>query len=242
MVFSPHFDDETLGCGGTIIKKVKADARVQIVFMTDGSTSHCHLIGEEKLKAMRSEEGLNAALTLGVRPEDVTLLGFKEGCLESYRAEAVKMAAELIAEHKPEEVFVPHRREPLLWSADHLETRRVVLEALNVSGRKPVIVEYPVWYWFHWPWVGIQLSDKTYRNIIFKNTFTYSCGRGVHKDFNYCVPIADVLEQKKGALDQHKSQMTRLMQNNRWTILQDVAGGHFLCCFFYDFEFFRLWT
>jgi len=39
-VFSPHPDDETLGCGGTIIKKKRAGAEVKIFYMTDGRKSH----------------------------------------------------------------------------------------------------------------------------------------------------------------------------------------------------------
>ena len=42
--FSPHQDDETLGCGGTIIRKKRMGAEVKIVFMTDGCNSHPHLI------------------------------------------------------------------------------------------------------------------------------------------------------------------------------------------------------
>lgn len=51
-VFSPHSDDETLGCGGTIIKKKRAGAKVKIVFIPDGRKSHSHLISEDELKCM----------------------------------------------------------------------------------------------------------------------------------------------------------------------------------------------
>src|SRR5687768_6580034 len=34
MVFAPHPDDETLGCGGTILQKRRAGASMRIVFMT----------------------------------------------------------------------------------------------------------------------------------------------------------------------------------------------------------------
>jgi LmbE family N-acetylglucosaminyl deacetylase len=50
LIFSPHFDDETLGCGGMIIKKKQIGAKVKIVFMTDGSKSHNHLISEKELQ------------------------------------------------------------------------------------------------------------------------------------------------------------------------------------------------
>ena len=40
MVFAPHPDDETLGCGGTVVKLRRAGVDVHIVFMTDGRHSH----------------------------------------------------------------------------------------------------------------------------------------------------------------------------------------------------------
>jgi hypothetical protein len=46
IIFAPHQDDETLGCGGTIIRKKQAGANLQIVFMTDGCRSHAHLMTE----------------------------------------------------------------------------------------------------------------------------------------------------------------------------------------------------
>src|SRR5687768_14178340 len=36
VVFSPHYDDETLGVGGTVIRKRDCGAIVYLVFMTDG--------------------------------------------------------------------------------------------------------------------------------------------------------------------------------------------------------------
>jgi len=60
-VFSPHPDDETLGCGGTIIKKKRAGAEVKVFFMTDGRKSHSHLISGDKLKCIRAREAFAAS-------------------------------------------------------------------------------------------------------------------------------------------------------------------------------------
>jgi LmbE family N-acetylglucosaminyl deacetylase len=38
LVFAPHPDDETLGCGGTIANRVREGHEVEIFFMTDGRT------------------------------------------------------------------------------------------------------------------------------------------------------------------------------------------------------------
>src|SRR5207248_577693 len=39
IVFAPHQDDEVLGCGGTIVRKLRAGADVTVVFLTDGSAA-----------------------------------------------------------------------------------------------------------------------------------------------------------------------------------------------------------
>lgn len=78
LVFSPHFDDETLGCGGTIIKKKKAGADVKIVFMTDGSKSHKDLIPQDKLMEIRKSEAFAASQSLGLKACDVFPLEFED--------------------------------------------------------------------------------------------------------------------------------------------------------------------
>src|SRR5947209_4351316 len=58
LVFAPHPDDETLGCGGAIVRKKRAGAVVKIVVMTDGSASHPGQIDPDELKKLRAEEML----------------------------------------------------------------------------------------------------------------------------------------------------------------------------------------
>ncbi|HLL52387.1 MAG TPA: PIG-L family deacetylase, partial [Myxococcaceae bacterium] len=79
MVFAPHPDDETLGCGGTILRKRRAGAEVRIAFLTDGAASHAHLVPREALRALREREALEAAGALGVEASRVCWLGFPDG-------------------------------------------------------------------------------------------------------------------------------------------------------------------
>jgi hypothetical protein len=37
LVLAPHMDDETIGCGGAILAHIAGGARVEVVFVTDGS-------------------------------------------------------------------------------------------------------------------------------------------------------------------------------------------------------------
>src|SRR5690606_8940077 len=75
IVVAPHFDDEVLGCGGTMLRKLAAGARLSIVFMTDGGKSHRHLMPSGELARIRSAEAMAAAAAVGIDPSDVTMLG-----------------------------------------------------------------------------------------------------------------------------------------------------------------------
>ncbi len=239
IVFSPHFDDETLGCGGIIFKKKRAGADIKIVFMTDGSKSHKNLISEDELKAIRKSEGLACAQSLGLNKNDVFCLSFEETKLKELEASAIVRVKQIIDEYKPEEIFIPYDREPLLWSEDHLATTRIVKSALESYSKDSTVYEYPIWFWFHWPWVELLTRKEPLRSIILKNTLAYSFGLRLLEDFQCSVYIGDVLENKHAALAQHKSQMTRLLSNSNWATLSDVSNGEFLKCFFQEHEIFR---
>jgi LmbE family N-acetylglucosaminyl deacetylase len=241
VVFSPHPDDETLGCGGTIIKKKKNGAELTIVFLTDGRRSHRQLISESKLKLIRAREAHAATRVLGLRQKDVVFLEFEDGKLDANRKLAVSRVQEIIADRKPEEVFIPYFKEPPLWSEDHLATNRIVMNALQSCGEKAVVYEYPIWLWYHWPWV-LGASKPTFRQVIGASKESILSNLSMLKDFRCGVYIGDVLKVKREALDQYKSQMTRLIPDPRWQTLNDLSSGDFLECFFQEREIFRRYS
>jgi len=239
IIFSPHPDDESLGCGGTIIKKKQAGATVKVVHMTDGAGSHSHLIPVQELREIRRREAVNAAHVLGV--DQTYFLDFGDGALSQNIGPAAERVLEIVQQEQPEEIFVPHRREPMRQAADHIAATRIVLAALGLYRKKVTVWEYPVWFWLHWPWVGLKPGCppiKT-RHIV-KNTVQSLVGSRAFLDLAYSVNIADVILQKSAALAEHKSQMTRLIPECGWTTLGDVSNGQFLASFYYNHEFFRL--
>lgn len=236
VVFSPHPDDETLGCGGTIIKKTRAGAEVKIVFMTDGRKSHRHIISENKLKSMRASEALAASKKLGVE-EAVVFLAFEDGELSKNQNSAVHKVIKILSSQQPHEIFIPYYKEPLLWSADHLATNRIVLAALQAYGRKAVIYEYPIWFWYHWPWMSMPIHNI--RRLLAYLTNSPVSLLSLLRDFQCSIFVGDVLELKRAALDQYASQMKRIIPDPRWLTLSDISNGEFLECFFQDHEVFR---
>jgi LmbE family N-acetylglucosaminyl deacetylase len=237
LVFSPHPDDESLGCGGTIIKKKQVGATVNLVHMTDGSGSHRGVISALELREIRARESVNAARVLGV--DHTYFLDFEDTRLTENVGRATERVVEILRKEKPEEVFVPHRLEPMRQAADHVATTAIVLAALDEYRTRVTVWEYPVWFWLHWPWVGLrpQCPPIKARHIA-RNTLHSSFGLRAFKELRRYVDIADVVGQKRAALAEHKSQMTKLMPD--WSTLNQVSRGQFLDCFYYRREFFRL--
>lgn len=240
MIFSPHQDDESLGCGGMIARKVLSGAEVKIIFMTDGRTSHAPFIGSEELIAMREREAVAAGLQLGVREEDVHFLEFEDGTLQLMHARARDRVGELLELYQPKQVFIPYYREP---PPDHWVTNHVVRAALKDSKRSVEVFEYPVWFWYQWPWVRlIQPSRRATRDVV-QNTLRNGVGWRLLQDFHFVLHVEDVLERKRNALEQHRSQMFRPATVSNWPILEDVSEGEFLACFFRPYEaYYRYYT
>lgn len=235
VVFSPHFDDETLGCGGTIIKKKHAGADITIAFMTDGSKSHSHLIAENKLKAIRKSESLTVSRSLGLTENDVFFLDFEETKLGEYASFAVNKVTEILSSQHPEEVFVPYHGEPTLWSLDHLATYSIVMSALQNYKKKLTVYEYPIWLWYRQPFSTIIDSPKKVVAYLKQNIVSRL---NLLKDFRCSVYVGDVLKNKRDALNQYKSQMSKLVPDPGWQTLADVSNGQFLRCFFQEYEIF----
>lgn len=243
IIFAPHQDDEVLGCGGTIIRKRAAGADVRVVFMTDGSSSHphlSHLISSDELKAVRMSEALAAGRILGLEQSHVAFLAFRDGQVDENQSAAIQEIADIISHRQPDEVFIPYQKEP---NSDHRATNTIVLCALQACKIEAIVYEYPVWFWHQWPWTSPlgTIRIGSLREILI-HSLVSGLGMRLLKDFRCCVYIGGILERKRAALDQYKSQMTQFVPDPRWLTLGDVSHGEFLACFFQDHEVFRRYS
>src|ERR1700689_2080775 len=107
VVFSPHPDDESLGCGGTILKKKQAGGSVKLVHVSDGGASTT-LIPREELTAMRRRECGDAGRLLGV--DDIYFLAFPDGNPWDPVPAAPDRVDEILRRESPEQVFLPYFR------------------------------------------------------------------------------------------------------------------------------------
>jgi LmbE family N-acetylglucosaminyl deacetylase len=145
LVLAPHPDDETIGCGATILRKVAAGAAVHVLVVTDGRHSHrSAALSPEALAELRRKEMAQAAERLGLPADSVRWAGFEDGTVSRREDELVTVVKKLIAELAPDEVFTTPADEP---HPDHAAVGRAARKAAN----RQRVLEYPVWLWGSWP-------------------------------------------------------------------------------------------
>lgn len=123
LVIAPHPDDEVLGCGGTIAKRVSEGHDVYVCVVTKGCEP---LFPESQVERVRTE-CRQADVYLGVK--ETVFLDFPAVMLESVpRYELNEGIAGVIRRIKPDEVYLPHRGDMQL---DHKMTVDAAMVALR---------------------------------------------------------------------------------------------------------------
>lgn len=232
LIVAPHPDDEVLGCGGTIARKLIAGAEVRIVVVTDGRTSHAKFIDPRELVAIRKSESLAAISRLGADSSSCEFLDFPDGELAHHAEEAVLKVKEILASFQPEEIYVPHRADP---QPDHEATFSIVQRAVEAHGRAVTVFEYPIWLYHSWPWTLGASGAGVVRRVrnICQSIWQIAFRCRVHSD------VSEVLARKREAIAAYRSQMERRDGNPKWPIMDDVSGGEFIRYFSRSVEVFR---
>lgn len=232
LVVAPHADDETLGCGGTIMKKIAVSAAVSVLFVTDGGGSNKSLPRDELVRRRKSE-ALAACDVLGVGPENITFLDLPDGRLEHDGQAIVRGVQDAMNKCNPAQVFVPYRHDN---HPDHLATNRAVIEAIRRGGAMRVVYEYPIWFWEHWPWMSLP-RDYPHRARRGLKRAILSPMHGL-RDLHTFVDVSDVLDRKRAALDHHATQMQS--PGGKWDTLPMIEDGEFLARLLRDREVFAM--
>ena len=160
IVFSPHQDDETLGCGGAIALKKQQGVSVKVVFMTDGRYGSLQPMPTDKFIDLRKQEATDALNHLGVPPEDIMFLDRLDGSLANLTGEQrqglIEQLVQLLKQIAPQEAYVPHRKD---FHADHEATYDLVKTAIAQSGMNVELLQYPIWIFWQNP-LSFQLQRQ----------------------------------------------------------------------------------
>ena len=152
IIFAPHQDDETLGCGGLIARKRNEGLPVHVIFITDGSASHTGhpAVTAREVGDIRRREALAALAILGVESCAIHFLDEADGTLKNLAAgresALVTRLAGLIAWIQPGEIFLPCSPD---GSSEHDAAFGFVCAAVVQAGVQPDFWQYPVWSWWN---------------------------------------------------------------------------------------------
>lgn len=225
LVVAPHPDDETIGCGATIARKRAAGTDVRLVTVADGSGSHrSDALAPGELAAIRSGELRDACRILGLAEADTVQLAVPDETVGDHLAEVAERIAEAVEQHRPDEVLVCSG---LDWHPDHRacsSAARRAVGSLPVE-RRPRLLEYPVWSWLHGPWDAAAGGPWATREPA---GFAAGLAALVRDPGAELVSTQGFLRTKQRALGAHRSQTTKLFDDESWAVLDDDFKAAFL--------------
>jgi len=179
LVIAPHPDDETLGVGGTLLRRKSEEAKVAWLVVTGISVESgwsAEKVGERGDEIKRVRELFDF--------DETFVLDFPTTRLDQVpMSDLVAGISQVFKSFEPEEIFVPH---PSDVHTDH----RVVFNAVASCTK-----------WFRYPHIKRVLAYETLSETDF--------GLGTDKGFcpNVFVDIEQFLDQKLRAMDIYKSEV-----------------------------------
>ncbi len=139
LVLAPHFDDDVIGCGGTLYKHTQAGDMVTIVYLTDGRLGDPTNPDKDMVTQLRKEEAREATSILGIK--DLIFLDQRETNL-IVTDELVNCLSKIFKQFGPDLVYLPSFLDNHI---DHLALNRVFLEVAGKLKIKFNICAYEVW-------------------------------------------------------------------------------------------------
>ena len=179
IVVAPHPDDETLGVGGTLLRRKSEGASLAWLIVTSISVESGW--SSEKVK-QRADEIQRITQLYGF--DEVYSLNFQTTRLDTIpMGDIVEAVSKVVKKFKPEEVFVPH---PGDVHTDH----HVVFDAVSASTK-----------WFRFPSVKRILTYETLSETDF------GLAKGQAFCPNVFVDIEHFFSKKLQAMDIYSSEM-----------------------------------
>lgn len=179
LVVAPHADDETLGVGGTILRRKSEGSRVGWLIITSVTVQN----GWSESESQKREQEI-ADITKFYSFDDVFRLEFAPAGIDMVpMRNIVSTISDIVADFMPTEIFIPH-------GSDVHSDHRIVSQAV-ISASK----------WFRNPSVKRLLAYETLSETDFGSSDASSFRPNVYFD------ISPYLDQKLSALNLYESQL-----------------------------------
>jgi len=183
LVVAPHPDDELIGCGGTLLRRLHAGGDVGVVIMTSINSSPAF---SEDIKQRRETEIETVRSKLGVDRKAFFKLDYPTTELDQVPMSLlVNSLSEVFSEFQPEEVFLPC---PVDVHSDH----RVTFEAAGACTKR-----------FRYPSIKRVATYET----VSETDFAVDSSRAQFSP-NYFVDISCFVKQKNELLSIYASEFS----------------------------------
>ena len=139
LVISPHFDDEVIGCGGTLVKHLNAGDNVSVVYLTDGTNGIPDIKNKKLVTKIRKKESIEALKVIGVKK--YYFLDEVEGAI-IINIKTIKNLNKIMTHLKPDLVYLPWFMDN---HVDHMKTNKVLFEVCKNYRFSFNICAYEVW-------------------------------------------------------------------------------------------------
>jgi LmbE family N-acetylglucosaminyl deacetylase len=139
LVISPHPDDESIGCGGTLGIHIDRGDIIHVIFLTSGEKGG-HGLPESETKTKRETEAKEAAYILNIAQID-----FWEEPDGNFKAtdQTIQKLVKKRSEFKPNIIYAPHIREQ---HPDHQEAAKMVIKSHEImTGNNCQLWFYEIW-------------------------------------------------------------------------------------------------
>lgn len=215
LVVAPHPDDESIGCGGAVLRHADSGDVVTAVYMTSGERGIRERPAAEAI-AIREGEAAAAGETLGIAR--LEFLRRSDWLLCDQVDEAAAGLAAVVAETAPDIVYVPY---PGDAHPDHRAAAAVARRVLSARDAAIEVRAYEVWTPLPSHDVVVDITDVLDRKLA-----AIACHASQCRERDY-VRAARALSEYRGALDlryEYAEVFARLGSDASWRAPGDVSG------------------
>ncbi len=139
VVLSPHFDDDVIGCGGTLHKHILSGDDVTVIYFTDGREGDPDNPDKNLVEATRKEEARRATTILGIK--NLIFLNEPETKLKANK-KLLRTLSDIFESLRPDLVYLPSFMENHI---DHLEVNRIFYLLVKQLNMEFNVCAYEAW-------------------------------------------------------------------------------------------------
>lgn len=186
LVVAPHPDDDVIGCGGSIVKHLQNGNDVHVVYCTDTTDIDTATMSREDYRLQRLPEIRVAAVTLGLKPENLTILDHAPWKFdpERLRFDILQVTRQV----KPSILYIPHEKD------SHIDHQIASIAAQHAVGMAPA------------PWFREHGDKDTCQAV--EVVLGYEVWTALEKPTYFEELSEDQLEKAIRALHEHRTQET----------------------------------